>query len=152
MRARRNCRLRIVCDVRPRLSAIPAEQIEFVPWSERAEVTAIQDAAAGIMPLEDSAWARGKCGYKLLTYMACGVPVVASPVGANAGILARGDAGFAARTSGEWEEALRTLLDNPGHARAMGARGRDIVEQHYSLAALAPRLAAILHTTARGSR
>ena len=50
-----------------------------VPWSEDTEVASLQKLDVGIMPLLDGPFERGKCGYKLIQYMACGLPVVASP-------------------------------------------------------------------------
>ncbi len=139
-------RLRIVCDAPPRFPAIPAGRVEFVPWSEQVEVKALQDAAVAIMPLDDSAWSRGKCSYKLLTYMACGLPVVATPVGMNMELLAGGEIGLGARNTDEWVDALESVLRNPGESRAMGRAGRSVVERDYSLSVLAPKLADTLRT------
>lgn len=136
-------RLRVVCDAAPRFSKLPSKQVTFVPWSETVEVSAIQDAAVAIMPLDDTPWSRGKCSYKLLTYMACGVPVVATPVGMNAGLLSRAHAGLPARTVAEWTDALESILASPRNAE-MGAAGRRLVECDYSLSVLSPRMAGIL--------
>jgi len=115
----------------------------FLPWSEEAEVSLIQDMDIGIMPLDDSPWARGKCGYKLIQYMACGLPVVASPVGVNAEIVEHGVNGFLARNDAEWREALMTLLNDPDLRRRMGAAGRKKVEREYSLQVYGPKVAQI---------
>lgn len=138
-------RLRVISDSPPRLSSLPSGQVEFVPWSEEVEVSAIQDASVGIMPLDDSPWSRGKCSYKLLTYMSCGLPVVASPVGMNAEVLSRGQIGFPARNPAEWVDAIENLLSRPETARAMGTVGREVVVSEYGLEKLAVRLATILH-------
>src|SRR5581483_8298606 len=99
------------------------------------------------MPLDDSQWARGKCGYKLLTYMACGIPVIASPVGMNEELLADSRPGISARSPREWTEGLEFLLSSPDRGSAMGAAGRELVLRQYSLHALTPKLAAILQMT-----
>jgi glycosyltransferase involved in cell wall biosynthesis len=137
-------RLRIVSDARPTLRSVPENQIEFVRWTESTEAAAIQDCALGIMPLDDSPWARGKCSYKLLAYMACGIPVIATPVGMNADVLAKGDFGLPACTTAEWVDAVDFLLKWPERACAMGSTGRGIVLRDYSVEALAPRLASLL--------
>jgi len=142
-------RLRVVCDTAPRFSKVRPEQVMFVPWSETVEVAAIQDAGVAIMPLDDSPWSRGKCSYKLLTYMSCGVPVVATPVGMNGDLLSRAPAGFGARTKAEWTDALERILSSPAGG-AMGAAGRQLVERDYSLSALSPRMAGILTAVAAG--
>jgi glycosyltransferase involved in cell wall biosynthesis len=115
--------------------------VETWPWSEKTEVGAIQQFDIGIMPLQDLPWERGKCGYKLLQYMACGVPVVASPVGVNREIVQHGDNGFLADTSEQWQKSLLALLrEGANGRRAMGAVGRERVREWYSLDAQAPRL------------
>ena len=142
-------RLRIVSDNPPRFRQIAPHFVEYVPWSPGVEVSAVQDAAAAIMPLDDSLWSRGKCAYKLLTYMACGVPVVASPVGMNAEVLRHADVGFAARTEEEWVDALKFLLTHPDRAAKMGAAGKQLIERKYSVRVLAPILARTLLQYAR---
>lgn len=102
-------------------------------WSEEAEVASILDMDIGLMPLTDTPWARGKCGYKLLQYMACGLPVVASPVGVNAEIVEDGVTGLLATTPAEWRDALTALLRDADLRRRMGDAGRRRVERQYSL-------------------
>lgn len=107
--------------------------IESVDWSEAAEVPEIQGMDVGIMPLPDDDWARGKCGYKLIQYMACGLPVVASPVGVNSQIVAHGKSGYLADSDLDWSAALARLLADPTMRQSMGRAGRDRVVRHYSL-------------------
>jgi glycosyltransferase involved in cell wall biosynthesis len=137
-------RLRVICDKPPRFRRLPADQVEFVLWSEGVEVTAIQGADLAIMPLDDSPWARGKCSYKLLTYMACGLPVVATPVGMNRELLARGTAGLAASSPADWADAIESILASPARAAEMGAAGRELVTRDYSLRTLSLRMAEIV--------
>lgn len=73
-----------------------------MPWSEGTEAAEIQQFDIGIMPLSDDLWEKGKCGYKLIQYMACGKPVVATPVGVNKMIVRQGVNGFLANTEAEW--------------------------------------------------
>lgn len=103
----------------------------------------------GIMPLPDDIWAKGKCGYKLIQYMACALPVVASPVGVNCEIIAPGVNGFLAASDGEWRDALVRLIDDPETRRTFGAAGRGHIEELYSLKAHAPRLVEALRSIAR---
>jgi glycosyltransferase involved in cell wall biosynthesis len=117
--------------------------VDIRPWSESSEVAELQQFDVGIMPLPDAAWERGKCGYKLVQYMACGRPVVASPVGASRDIVEHGTNGFLARTVPEWVQSLRALRDPALRAR-MGTAGRAKVEQAYCVQVLVPRLASLL--------
>jgi glycosyltransferase involved in cell wall biosynthesis len=132
-----------------RSSPIPTVQIEPRPWSEETEVAEIQRFDLGIMPLPDEPFERGKCGYKLIQYMACGLPVVASPVGVNRDIVRHGINGFLASTQDEWRDALARLAADPGLRARMGAAGRRMVEEHYSLAVTVPRIAALLRSVVR---
>lgn len=122
---------------------------EAVPWSEETEVADLRALDIGIMPLDDSPWERGKCGYKLIQYMAVGIPVVASPVGVNQKIVTHGENGFLADTESDWRDALASLLADGSLRRKMGAAGREKVEKDYSLATSAPRLAALIRETLR---
>ena len=114
--------------------------VEVRPWREKTEVVDIQEFDVGLMPLPDEPYERGKCGYKLIQYMACGKPVVASPVGVNAEIVRHGENGFLATTTDEWIEALSNLLEDPQLRFSMGQAGRSMVESEYSLQMQAPRL------------
>lgn len=118
--------------------------MESVAWSEQTEVRSIAGFDVGIMPLADGPFERGKCGYKLIQYMACGLPVVASPVGVNRAIVEHGVNGFLAETPQQWEQALQALLGDAALRRRMGQAGRRKVERHYSVQVTGPRLAALL--------
>lgn len=117
-------------------------------WSEMSEAAEIARFDVGIMPLADAPWERGKCGYKLIQYMACGVPVVASPVGANSEIVEHGVQGFLAPTTEAWIDALKQLRRDPELRRRMGAAGRRRVEERYALHDAVPRLATFLRDAA----
>lgn len=114
------------------------------PWSEATEVTDIQSFDVGVMPLPDEPWERGKSGYKLIQYMACSLPVVASPVGVNQQIIEDGVNGFLADSPAEWAHALLSLRDNPDLRTRMGRAGRLKVEAEYCLQATGPRLVSLL--------
>ena len=123
---------------------------EMRPWNEETEVEEMLKFDVGIMPLKDSPWERGKCGHKLIQYMACSRPVVASPVGVNREIVEHGFNGFLATGSEEWMEALSTLKANAPLRLAMGAAGRKKVEQSYCSRITAPRLASLLADIMKG--
>lgn len=124
--------------------------VEVLPWTEESEAQAVAGFDIGIMPLPDGPWERGKCGYKLIQYMAAGKPVVASPVGVNVEIVEGWQSGMLADSHAQWHQALSALLANPDMRLSLGKNGRRAVEQHYSLQAQAPRLAEILYQAARG--
>jgi glycosyltransferase involved in cell wall biosynthesis len=120
---------------------MPGVEIRSIPWSEDDEVRAIGETDVGLMPLPDTPWERGKCGYKLIQYMACGLAVVASPVGANLAIVENGVDGYLAGTHDEWIAALCRLADDPALRHRMGLSGQTKVRARYSLQAAAPQLA-----------
>jgi glycosyltransferase involved in cell wall biosynthesis len=121
--------------------------IKALPWTKCTEVSEIQNFDIGIMPLPDAPFERGKCGYKLIQYMACGKPVIASPVGANCNIVQDRVDGFLASTDAEWITALLQLIDNAELRQKMGSAGRRKVEAEYSLQKAAGRLAELLKNT-----
>lgn len=134
-------RLRVVGDQVPQFRRLTLDQVDFIPWSEAIEVQAIQSMDVGIMPLEDSPWARGKCSFKMLQYMATGVPVVASPIGMNAEVLSLSELGIGATTDQQWADGLVALLEGTTLRTRMGAEGRRVAESWFSIQAVAPRLA-----------
>jgi len=133
--------LRVVSDSRPDFRYIPSNRIDFIRWSPENEVRTIQEMTVGLMPLDDSDWSRGKCSYKMLLYMSCGIPVVVSPTGMNAEILAQGRVGLGPRNDNEWVDAIEHVLENEAESNQMGQAGRKIVLEKYSLNTLAPLMA-----------
>ncbi len=143
LQERYRVKLRVVCSEPP---VLPGVDIEFRSWEWQREVEDLQDATIGVMPLEDTEWARGKCGLKLLQYLAVGLPAVASPVGVNGEILVNGENGFLASTAQEWYERLELLCRDPQLRTRMGQAGRRTVETRYSLAVWGPRLVEVYRT------
>lgn len=141
MRARPQTRLLIVSDARPRLDELPSGRVDFVRWSPVNEVNTIQSMDVGLMPLGDTDWARGKCSYKMLLYMACGLPVVVSPVGMNANVLEMGSIGYGAVGAADWEDALIALVDSEEERLAMGQTAREVTTQYFSIEIVAELLA-----------
>lgn len=143
----------ILQDTGARLRAVGAgaaaaghEGIDVLDWSEDQEVALIQGMSIGIMPLPDTPWTQGKCGYKLIQYMACGLPVVASPVGVNREIVDHGVNGFLANTDEAWRVALDKLVSDPELRIRMGQAGRKKVLDRYSLQVQGPRVAWMFKT------
>jgi len=99
------------------------------------------------MPLEDTEWNRGKCGLKLIQYMAVGAAPVASPVGVNQEILQDGETGYLALTTAEWKDRLARLIEDETLRLRMGCAGRERVEQAYSVKAVLPALVRILRSS-----
>lgn len=147
---RPHCRLAVCCDKPPKLGSLPADRVDYQPWHPGTEAEFFRDLDVGLMPLPDDDWTRGKCSYKMLLYLACGVPVVVSPVGMNTQVLAQADVGSGATTQEQWADALIALADNPVLRRQQGSAGSDLVSARYSVAALAPRLAVLLEGVASG--
>lgn len=130
-----------------RAPVIPGVEVVALPWSEDTEVSLINSFDVGVMPLPDNDWSRGKCAFKVIQYMACGVPVVASAVGTNT-VVVTPECGFLTTSKQDWIDALRSVRDTPQRARQMGEAGRHRVVDQYSLDVVLPRLASILHTVA----
>jgi glycosyltransferase involved in cell wall biosynthesis len=136
----RPVRLLVVGGPAPAISGV--EVIEQ-PWSQEHEVLLIQQFDVGVMPLPDSPWARGKCAYKLIQCMACGIPVIASPVGANTDAVPPA-CGILADSTDEWLIAFRQLASEPEQRRRMGSTARHWVEERYSLRSALPVLTSVV--------
>ena len=137
LKTRCNVRFVAVGASRESLGDLP---VEPWLWTEATEVESIRQFDIGIMPLDDSPWERGKCGYKLIQYMACGLPVVASSVGVNCEIVEPGVHGWLVDGLGEWENKLVAVIEIGEMRQEMGRQGRARVEEWYSLQAQAERV------------
>jgi glycosyltransferase involved in cell wall biosynthesis len=144
LRNHKNAVLRVVSNVMPTLRLLSGCNVEFIPWSPENEVQTIQEMSVGLMPIDDSLWSRGKCSYKMLLYMSCGVPVVVSPIGMNKEVLALGKVGFGPLSESDWVDNISWLLNNREDASQMGLAGKRLVDEHFSIRTLTPRLAAYL--------
>jgi glycosyltransferase involved in cell wall biosynthesis len=134
-------RLRLVCDRSLDLGNLP---VNFEPWSEGNEAALISAADVGISWVPNDDWSRGKCGLKVLQYMAAGLPVVANPVGVHLEMIRHDETGFIAETPDEWVAAIGCLMDDAALRARMGQAGRKLVEARYSVASGARLWAAAL--------
>ncbi len=125
----------------------PADWIEERPWSMDRQADDLAGFDIGIMPLPDTEWAKGKCGYKLLQYFAAGVPAVASPVGVSRDLVSDGR-GILASTGDEWLTALEELVGSARERAERGAGARRFVEREFSYTRWAPELAGLLRSLA----
>jgi glycosyltransferase involved in cell wall biosynthesis len=138
--------LRVAGPVAP--VSFPGVTIENVPWRLDKEIELFNTCDIGVYPLPDDEWTRGKCGFKAIQFMACAVPVVASPVGVNREIVEDGISGLLARDVREWKNALSALLTRPDLRASIGPRGRQVIEARYSLSANAPALVRVFEQVA----
>jgi glycosyltransferase involved in cell wall biosynthesis len=118
--------------------------VRNIVWDEATEIEMIRGFDIGIMPLDDRAWERGKCAYKLLQVMAAGRPVVASPVGANHVVIQDGVNGFLADTPNQWIRAFTALIDDPDLRVRMGLKALQTIKDRYTIERVLPELASVL--------
>lgn len=118
-------------------------------WSLDSEIEELRQFDIGIMPLSDDEWAKGKCAFKIIQYMAVGIPVVASPVGMNLEVVEDGRSGFLAALKEEWVDKLSLLIKDNDLRKSMGRRGREIVQERYSLASNRDKFVNILERCAQ---
>ena len=111
----------------------PPTGFEFaraIPWRESLEIAALNDISIGLMPLPDQPWERGKCGYKLIQYMALGRAVIASPVGVNVSLVEESGAGFLCADPQELRNHILELAQNPKQLAQLGKKGADFAHSH----------------------
>jgi glycosyltransferase involved in cell wall biosynthesis len=142
-----NARLQVI-GARP--LGLNIESHDWIEWSTDTEIDYLDRIDVGIMPLPDTPWTRGKCAFKLIQYMGCWKPVIASPVGENARVVEEGGNGFQVSTAEEWFAALERLYQDRELARRMGRAGRAKAEAQYSLDKVAPKLERVLRSAALG--
>ncbi|MCC9069029.1 glycosyltransferase [Arthrobacter cryoconiti] len=134
-------RLRIISRGRRSFGALD-EIVDRVDWQADTFGSQLADADAGLMPLPDTQFTRGKCAYKLLQYGAAALPVIGSPVGVNRNVLGQ-LGGLSASNADEWESAIRSLFaSTSAERRGMGEQARFGVDRGFSFRAWAPQWAA----------
>lgn len=133
-------------------STAPDLEVETLPWTVENEVAAVRGFDVGVMPLSDDRWSRGKSATKLLQYMACGIPAVASPVGANADIIKDGVNGLLAGNTEAWVGGLLRLARDPRLRVRLGREGRATIVAEYDVRVSAPRLAMAIRQAGRRGR
>ena len=151
--------LQVICqDGKTQVVAIGDESFRLAgvnlhvkPWDQQTEVSEIQRFDLGIMPLKDSAFERGKCGLKLIQYMASARPVIATPVGVNQQIVKDGQNGFHATSTAQWLAAFERIKQDMTLRQKFGATGRAQVEKEYCLQVTAPKVAELLFRSAQGT-
>jgi glycosyltransferase involved in cell wall biosynthesis len=132
--------------------ALEGVTVENEHWTLKREIYYLQHADIGLMPLHDTARARGKCSFKALQYMAVGTPVVLSPVGMNVEVVEDGVSGFLADSPEEWKEKLGRLITDPALRECMGRAARERVRARYSHAVYFPVLKGVLERVAHGAK
>jgi glycosyltransferase involved in cell wall biosynthesis len=133
----RQAKLQIISNRFPEFLRGLGDQLDFKLWRPGIENELIPYFSVGIMPLLDDAWAKGKCAFKMLQYMAAGVPVVVSPVGVNAELLSIDDIGFGAVAERQWVDSLTDLLDHESQRIQLGDNGRRLAVNKFSLSVVA---------------
>lgn len=137
-------RLRLLTRLHGRPFHLDGVKVEVVDWSYENEASEMQRFDLAIAPLEDDAWSRGKCSFRLLTYMSAGIPAVASRAGANCELLEDGRDGFLAGHTDEWVSKLSRLIEDEDLRRRMGAAARKKAVEHYSVKKAAVSVADII--------
>ena len=132
-----NISFRVIGLAKKDLSNLP---IKCIPWNEKTEVNEISNFDIGIMPLTNGPWEKGKCGYKLVQYMACGLPVIGSPIGVNSNIIDHGKTGYLASSKNDWTNYIIKLSSDFNLRKNLGYYGRKKVQEQYCLQVQLPKI------------
>lgn len=124
----------IIANKRPNL---PLQSLLFKPWKKEMEVPDLMAIDIGIMPLTNDKWSQGKGGFKIIQYLALGIPALASPVGINNKLIKNGETGYLCSSLEEWENNLQNLIDSTSERKRLGTNGRKFIIENYSVVATA---------------
>jgi len=130
----------IIADGSLQSQVVPIEQI---PWSVESEAVALAREDIGIAPTPCDPWTLGKCGFKIVQYMASGLPVIASPVGANESLVTAAT-GLLPESQAQWTQAIIQLARDLELRKRMGCAARQRVEAELSTAHAAEVWAGLL--------
>ncbi len=127
---------------------LPLKSYRYIHWNKETEIADLQSFDIGIMPLPEDDWSKGKCGFKLLQYMAVGVPSIASPVGVNTDIIINNETGWIANSENEWFEKLSYLLKNIEERKSVIDKASSHIEKQYSVNAMKEKYLLMLNQVA----
>ena len=148
LQKRLNFEFIIITNTKPHLP-VSSLRWDYRKWNVKEEYNIGSIMDIGLMPLLDQEFERGKCGLKLLQYMAAALPTIASPVGVNTIITQHGGTGYLAATERDWENALAELIQNPSLRAAMGTAGRKVCNDNWSIKRWMPELISIFNCVSK---
>lgn len=139
----RKIKLIVIANMEYKMPEVPTE---FISWEEETEVDDLHRIEIGLYPIPANEWSLGKSSLKALTYMAVGLPVVATEYGTNLTVIEDGQTGFLASTDQDWVAHIIKLIDDVELRRKMGMAGRKRVEDFYSVKANFPKYLQVFQT------
>lgn len=123
------------CVISNQAPAFKLDSLVYIPWQKESEIADLMRFNVGLMPLEDDLWAKGKCAFKALQYMALGIPALVSPVGMNTEVVTNGQNGFICHGPEDWYEKLEKIIRDVPLRSCLGRASRKKIEQDYAVAA-----------------
>ena len=140
---RRKIRLLVIANKEYQMKDV---ETDFIPWREETEVEDLHRIEIGLYPIPSNEWSLGKSSLKALTYMAIGIPFVATAYGTNFRVVEEGIQGYLAHNESEWIDYLLKLIDDVELRKKMGIAGRKRVEDFFSIKANFPKYLHVFKT------
>jgi len=106
---------------------------KFSEWSLESEMNDLLEFDIGVMPLYKDEWAKAKCSFKAIQYMAAGIPTICSDIGENRYLINHGRNGFLAKNQNNWFEYFEELINNVSLRKKIGNAARKTIKEKYSL-------------------
>ena len=119
---------------------LPGVPLETGPWRPTSGLTDMAAFDVGLVPLDDSPFEQAKFPFKLLQYLALGVPSVSARVGTAASLIRDGDNGLLAGSPSEWRQQLEALVVDHALRQRLAAAGQATVAAGYSIQRVGPLL------------
>lgn len=117
--------------------------IHNIPWQEQTEAQNLVDSHIGLAPLPEDNWTKGKCGLKVLQYMAAGLPIITSDTGVNREFVEHGINGYIAKRE-NWAKAIEEAVSSRQFLAALGLAGKTKVCNTYDIAIVSNKIKNLL--------
>jgi len=119
---------------------IPGVPVDARPWRAVSALADLKSFDIGLVPLDDTPFEQAKFPFKLLQYLALGVPAVSARVGIAGSVIHSGENGLLASSPAEWRDHLERLIADVDLRRRLAIAGRATVAENYTIECVAPLL------------
>jgi glycosyltransferase involved in cell wall biosynthesis len=119
---------------------LPGVRLDARPWHPATGLRGMAGFDIGLVPLDDTPFEQAKFPFKLLQYLALGVPAISARVGVATSVIRHGENGLLADSPAAWRDALEALIGDARLRRGLSMAGRATVEASFTVERVGPLL------------